>query len=52
MSNSRDINLVHNLSEHKDLFNIGAWLDANGHFKDNRDLKKAWWLHSIVCLII
>ena len=32
MSNEIEARLVHNMSEHKDLFKIGAWLDANDHF--------------------
>ena len=52
MSKEREARLVHNMSEHKDLFKMGAWLEVNGNFKSNRDLRKTWWFHSITCLIV
>ena len=52
MSSIKEAKLIHNLSEQKDLFKIGACLEANGHFDRDRKLKQVWWLHCFVCLLL
>ena len=35
-----------------DLIKIGAWLDMKGILKKNKDIRRKWWYHAIICTIL
>ena len=43
---------VLHMSDTKDVYKIGAWLEMKGLLKNDEEMRRKWWIYAIICLFI